>query len=311
MKKENHQRGRPRRESLEIARTALWYRRVRDVSGWSEYRLELTFDEAGRAGRGLRKGTRWNKYKFGKASPGRQLLERVETAFPGTLFAYDHPIWTLAVERLLPSTELRRLVGLLPPEIADLLVDPDSPPTSVFWMRPELDHRAVISSLRSIVRERGIGHFGAVAGLLALIHDATNRQLDQQHFDCHVALADAAARAYGKVDEAAYAWRLEAYVFRHWVETEYRKPQMKGIVEEVRALESGPQVPWIPRQRILDLGQPNVHRNTEKEQDARGYWAAETLAAKAMKFGLSGGGDLDQCQVAKNTVPAELACGRL
>lgn len=293
MTHEKTTRGRPPRESLEVARTALWYRRVRDVSGWTEYRLELAFDEADRAGRGLRKGTRWNKYKFGKASPGRQLLVRVETAFPGTLFAYDHPIWTLAVERTLPSMELRRLVGLLPHEIADLLVDPDSPPTSVFWMRPQLDHRAVIASMRAMVRARGIGHFGAVAGLLALIHDAANRQLDQQHFDCHVALADAASHAYGQVGDASYAWRLEAYIFRRWLETDYRASEMREVVEAVRALDRGPQVPWMPRQGKLELGKPNAHRNSDRAEDARGYWAAQKLAVTAKLLGFSIDGELD------------------
>jgi hypothetical protein len=289
MTQEKKHKGRPPRESLEVARTALWYERVRKVSGWTEYRLEAAFDKVDRLGRGMHKGSRWNKYKFGRASPRRPLLLGVEEKFAGTLLAYDHPIWTLAASRTLNSQELRGLVGLLPPEIAGLLIDPASPPNSAFWVRNELEHRELIASMLAMVRARGIGHFGAVAGLLALRHDAVNRQLEEQHFDCHVALADAAARAYGHLDDEVYAWRLESYVFSRWLDTNYRDKRMREVVEAMRGLETGPSAPWMPRQGGLALGRPNAHRSSAALQDMRGFWVGQKLAGMASQMGLAGG----------------------
>lgn len=286
---EKKHKGRPPRESLEVARTALWYDRVRKVSQWTEYKLEVAFDEVNRLRQKKHKGSRWNKYKFGRASPGRPLLLDVEEKFPGTLLAYDHPIWTLAARRAMNSRELRGLVGLLPQEIAGLLIDPASPPNSAFWVRDELKHRDLIASMLAMVRARGIGHFGAVAGLLALVHDAINRQLEEQHFDCHVALADAAAHAYEHLDDEVYAWRLESYIFSRWLETNYRNTRMREVVEAMRGLEKGPSAPWMPRQGGLALGRPNAHRHADALQDTRGFWVGQKLAGMASQMGLAGG----------------------
>jgi len=290
MKQEKKRIGRPPRESLEVARTALWYDRVRKVSQWTEYKLEVAFDEVDRVGRGMHKGSRWNKYKFGRASPGRLLLLRVEAMFPGTLLAYDHPIWTLAASRKVSPRELRALVELLPPEIGGLLIDPESPPNCAFWVRDELKHRDLIASMLAMVRARGIGHFGAVAGLLALVHDAINRQLEGQHFDCHVALANAATQAYGHLDDEVYAWRLESYVFSRWLETNYRNARMREVVEAMRALDKGLSAPWTPKQGGLPLGRPNVHRYADASRDTRGFWVGQKLASMASQMGLAGGG---------------------
>ena len=290
MTQEKKQRGRPARESIEVARTALWYERVRKVSKWTEYKLEVTFDEVDRVGQKMHKGSRWNKYKFGRASPGRSLLLRVEAKFAGTLIAYDHPIWTLAPCRTVGSTELRHMVELLPMEIADQLIDPESPPNSAFWMRGGTKHRDLIGSMVALARVEGLGHFGAVSGLLALIHDAVNRQLEEQHFDCHVALAQAAAIEYRNRGNEVYAWRLESYVFSRWLETEYRSKQLRVVVEAMRSLNMGPSVPWMPRQGGLALGQPNAHRHAAALQDTRGFWVGQKLAGMAIQMGLSSGG---------------------
>lgn len=284
---EKKQRGRPVRESLEAARTALWYERVLEVSQWTEYKLEVTFDDVNRVGGKKHKGSRWNKYKFGRASPGRDLLLRVEEKFPGTLVGYDHPMWTLAISRTLAPHELRALIGRLPKQVSDELVDRESPPDSAFWMRNDASHRDMIRSMLELGRTDPPGHTGTVSGLLALIHDAVNRQFEEQHFECHIALAAAAARGYRKRPDRRYSGRLESNIMGRWLETEYRNKEMRAVVDSMRELDGGPNAPWLPLQSELALGWPSAHRNASALLEQRGFWACQKLAKMAREMGLA------------------------
>lgn len=289
MAAEKKQRGRPAREPLEAARTALWYDRVLERSEWTEYKLEVTFDDVKRVGGKKHKGSRWNKYKFGRASPGRDLLLRVEEMFPGTLRSYDSPIWTLAIRNSLAPSELRGLIELVPKPVSNALVDRESPPDSVFWMRNDASHRDMLRSILALGRAEFPGHSGAVCGLLALIHDAVNRQLEEQHFDCHVALAQAAAHGYRHRPDTPYTWRLESNILGRWLSTEYRSKPMRKVVESMRALEKGPFAPWMPQQGGLALGQPNAHRNACDLLERRGFWVGQELVKMAHEMGLDAG----------------------
>lgn len=289
MAAEQKQRGRPAREPLEAARTALWYDRVLEQSEWTEYKLEVTFDDVKRVGGKKHKGSRWNKYKFGRASPGRDLLLRVDEMFPGTLLSYDSPMWTLAIRSTIASNELRGLIELLPKRIASALVDRESPPDSAFWMRNDASHRDMIRSMLELGRADVPGHSGAVSGLLALIHDAVNRQLEEQHFECHVALAQAAAHGYRHRPDTSYTWRLESNILGRWLRTEYRSKAMRKVVESMRGLEKGQIAPWMPQQGGLALAQPNAHRNANALLEQRGFWVGQELVKLAHEMGLDPG----------------------
>lgn len=214
---------------MEVARTARWYDFVRETSGWSELRLEVAYDKLDRPEGKAHRSSRWNKYRFGRASPGRELLLRVEQTFPGTLAFYDHPMWELAARRTMSSQELRNLIRRLPWIQAEL-VDPESRPESQFWVRSDSDHRSMVRAMLALERTEPYGHSGALAGLLSLIHDAVNRQREEQHFDCHVALALAASYGYHLYPNAVYTWRLESIVLGRWLETEYRRTQFREVV---------------------------------------------------------------------------------
>jgi hypothetical protein len=275
--------GRPPRDPAETVRTAIWYDRVRNWSGKTELQLEIEFDELDRAGRGLHKSSRWNKYRFGRASPGRDLLLRVETKYPGTLVPYDHPIWRLTTSETLSAGELRSLLALLPEPVANLLLDPSARERSPFWARSESDHRQVIVNALALARSWNIGHIGVLSGLLLLVHDAVNRQLEQQHFDCHVAIAWRAARAYAAspLRDKVFAWRLESYLLGRWLSTEYRRTDLREVVEEIRNLRHGPAAPWVPRQGRLALAKFNAGLQAQAQLEARGFWVCQRLEALA------------------------------
>jgi hypothetical protein len=283
---EKKQRGRPAREPMEVARTARWYDFVRETSNWTEFKLEVTFDKLDRQEGKKHRSSRWNKYRFGRASPGRELLLRVEERFPGTLGAYDHPMWELATRRTMSSQEFRNLIRRLP-WIQAALVDPESRPESLFWIRCDSDHRSMVRAMLALERTEPFGHSGALTGLLALIHDAVNRQREEQHFECHVALAKAASYGYGLHPNAVYTWRLESIVLGRWLETEYTRRQFREVVESMRRVAKGPVPPWMPKQPALGLVEPSAHRNAAERQERRGFWVGQKLLKMAGDYGLA------------------------
>ena len=282
----NKRTGRPPRASIDVVRTIFWYWWVLETSQWSEYKLEVIFDEKDRRALGLHKGSRWNKYKFGKASPSRRLLEEVDQKFPGTLRCYDHPLWTLANEERIAATDLRSLMEQMPREMVAGLVDVDSPAGSPFWVREEAQSDELIKSMLALQSKPKLGYYAVMAGLLLLIHDSTNRQKEMQHFESHVAMAYAATNLPRNVSSETYAWRMESLVLGRWLQTEYKNKRLRDVVDQMRGLKSGPQPPWGPRQSSLALGSVNVRKEANDQRDKMGYWAIHELAKTAKELGL-------------------------
>lgn len=275
-------RGRPPRPQIEVVRVVTWYYAVRKASKWSETKLEIYFDKLDRSSLGRHRGSRWNKYKAGITTPSRDLVAQVGRAFKGTLEVFDHPVWRLASSERLGTPDLRDLVMALPRETAAQFVRPGATATSDFWVRNELDHQAVAAQFLQSHREQAGTHLSVMAGLLALAHDAKARQLESQHFAIHLAIAAVGAHAEQIEDEkfrAWLSWRLEALVLQRWLDTEYTEPRYRDAIGELRAISSGPLVPWAPVQGSLKLGRGPNKKEAADLQNSRGYWVGQRVLA--------------------------------
>ena len=280
MEQQVTRRGRPSRPPIEVVRVVTWYYAVRRASKWSETKLEIHFDKLDRSGLGRHRGSRWNKYKAGITTPSRDLLEQVGRAFKGTLDVFDHPVWRFAVATRLDPSELRDLIEALPQEVANHFVRHGAPANSDFWLRGALDHRAITKQLLECQQEDAASHLTVLAGLLALVHDAKTRQLEEQHFEAHLAIASAAAAsAQFQHDKfrCLWAWRLEALLLQSWLDTEYTEDRYSEALGGLRAITSGPLVPWAPRQTSLKLGRGPNKKEAADLHHSRGYWAGQCV----------------------------------
>lgn len=275
-------RGRPPRPQIEVVRVVTWYYAVRKASKWSETKLEIYFDKLDRSSLGRHRGSRWNKYKAGITTPSRDLVEQVGRAFKGTIEVFDHPVWLLASSERLGVPVLRDLVLALPRDIAAHLVRPGAVATSEFWVRNDLDHEAVAAQFLQSHGKQAAAHLSVVAGLLALAHDAKVRQLESQHFAMHLAVAAIAAHAEQIKDDkfsARLSWRLEALVLQRWLDTEYTEPRYRAAIGELRAISSGPLVPWASVQGSLKLGRGPSKKEAADLQNSLGYWVGQRVLA--------------------------------
>jgi hypothetical protein len=272
--------GRPSRPSIEIARTAWWYAAVRAASGWTEVKLERYFDETGREAMGIRRGSRWNKYRFGRSSPKRKLLERVNERFPGTLNIYEHGVWRLAGSDEVSPLELRRLAQHLPQPLVELIVDRNAPEHSPFWLLPDFSHRVVIGAVASSQPSLNLYHLDAVSALLVLARDGLQRQQERQHYEAYVAMAHQACRFYREIKHPI-VWRLEANLFNAWLATEYKTAEFRATLSALRRVSSGNPTPWEPSvgTEIGNFGtQSDPRAALQARKDSRGYWAACKLS---------------------------------
>lgn len=279
------QRGRPARPATEAERTISWYWRVRELSGWSETRLETKFDERDRAGRGMHRGSRWNKYKAGITSPGEGLLAKVESAFPSSRAAFDHPLWEFLTEASLSGLALRNALGGLPQELAERLVDDGAAPSSSFWLKVEPTQNHVGALVTSWSPVTHLHRLSLLAGLVGLIRLTAIRQDEALHFACHIALA-----RIGGLDPPTdfceqQAWRVESLLLHRWLATEYRQEHYRTIVSELRTITTGPPVPWASPQATLTLGRSANKKEAADLRNAHGFWVAQRLLRQPVPWG--------------------------
>lgn len=270
-------RGRPTRRALDAIRTAYWFYLVCYVSELSERELENQFDSCARLERGLPRGTRWNKYKLGRSSPSRALLDQVEAAYPGTIRIYDHRFWEFVQSEVISPPALFEHLSRLPKQIVDLFIHPDAEAGSDFWLRGDFKPKAVFEQLRKWEGTGEITHLLYVEVLLAVIHDARNRQLEAQHFTVHVELAALAARTHQGDTFAPLAWQIEAFIFSRWLRTDYRSPRLREVVGALRGKHSGPPAPWNNKLRTVPR-HSGTETPTRSFSNLHGYWAARQLS---------------------------------
>jgi len=267
-----------------------WYYAVRRASKWTERHLETHFDKLDRVGLGRHRGSRWNKYKAGITTPGRELLDLVERKFKATRAVFDHPVWSLAGSENLAARELRDLICALPPELAVLFLRHDAAPKSDFWMRSDIDPSTAIQQVTQWYQQKKLEHLTALAGLLTQVHVARIKQQEKAHFEAHVAIVDlAAAEAEGRHDKFTdlWAWRLESLLLEKWLDTEYTEHVLADSIRALRAIKSGPLPPWVPTQTSLKLGRGPNKREAADLQNSRGYWAGQRLLAQRKGVRLS------------------------
>jgi hypothetical protein len=256
-----------------------WCHAVRFLAGWTETKLEAFFTEPERAAKATSRPTRWNKYRFGRASPPRDLLEPVNEKFPATLAVHDHVVWTLADLQQPSSEQLRQLAERLTPRFADLLLDPKVTKLQLFWRRCDISPRALITVAGLQADGNHIAYMEAVAALLWIAHEGVLRQDELQHFESYVAIVHAAQGHYERVVvNEPMAGRLEAHLFANWLDTNYRTLHYARTVHELRRLQTGPQAHWIKSQKKLILSDESRLTELRHSRDQRGYWAARKLA---------------------------------
>jgi hypothetical protein len=197
---------------------------------------------------------------------------------PHSISFYDHPVWNLAGHEFFPTREL----GTSLREVETFrwwVLDPASSPDSPFWLARDFDHRCVISKAleRPTADPLWIWHYlGKSAILIALVHDALNRQREVQHFEAHVALAQ-----HAKLQPSArycdFRFDLEAILIARWLGTSYRKAQLRDRMEALRRTDLG----WPPfTGRQLPMFGLVAPRKEQEYLTARlGHRIAERLAS--------------------------------
>jgi hypothetical protein len=250
------------------------------------------FDDVDREATGAHRGSRWNKYKFGRTSPDLRFLQAVEKAYQGTLNFYNHPVWTMASGTSMSNAELGECISRMPREISRIFAEKEEDLYSSFWVRPELNHRDVIKTIFATRIRDDYGYFQRVAVLLAFIRDAALRQREAQHFESHVALARLANSWYKGRTEGPTIWRMEAFVFLNFVNTRYRKELYKRVVQDLSAITQGDHPPWLAVNMSLELSKGNSVREELSERDKRGYWIGAKLAHVAQELGFSQDGQM-------------------
>lgn len=166
----------PYREDPEIRRfrTRAWLFAVLDASQLSVAALEREFSESGVWENGARSCI-WQKYKAGSVVPrcGRRgngslnLVDRVESRYPGTATWLTLPLWRLADPHPLDMASIRATMEALPPRIRSyFILEPhEDEANRVFWRR-----EAPLEQTEAVLR-----HFHTVddfIAILALIREA-------------------------------------------------------------------------------------------------------------------------------------------
>ena len=244
-------KGRPRRSLWEEIRTGLWYWEVRRASDFPEGKLERLFDERPQDRRGEHGSARWNKYRFGRRSPGRPLVARVGKDFPSSLSVFDHVIWTLLSKYEASASDLwQALRGI--PTLATLLTDanPNGGRPPLFWRNNASSHRSVIKALADMEVSRLDEWLDRLTVLLILLHDARLRQREVQHFEVNMAIAHCAPTEMN--DRAAMQLKLLSHLLSRFLFAQYNLLSLKALWDEYPAFQLKVP-PWTPAQRSLNF----------------------------------------------------------
>jgi hypothetical protein len=193
------------------------------------------------------------KYLRGEAGPSPRQINELETAFPGTLAWYDHPIWSLA-RRPLNVFELGELLTQLPARVRDGWVVHSFVPGQLFW-------RDQAMSLPSKAAQMLEGNdLDQAAGALGLIQDALSRQDEADYLCGWVVWALVGARMRGHPVcgvlyphfFGALASTLQAVVF----ESAPVRRQLRNILEAARR-----QFSWDDDNDESELREPLVTKS--------------------------------------------------
>jgi hypothetical protein len=170
----SRRRGRPKRDLVDGFRVQSWFNDVTERSGKTTAELAELFGslngKLSTANSGL-----WHKYARGAVAPGRDMLTRVDKAFPGTASWFDHPFWTVIREAPLSMGELLEIYKALDDEVQGLLLMHFRDNERPFWRRPTDDIDSLYGELLDLESIAGI------TAHLALIKEAETIQNQRQH----------------------------------------------------------------------------------------------------------------------------------
>lgn len=161
-------------------RVQAWFKAVTTKSGLSARELEEKFRED--SGKKVKRSCIWNKYRRGEVVPRTgyrpnsrpNLLDRVETEYPGTTKWLLSPIWRLADKAPMEMSEIRAVYLGLPPLIRSLYITAEANANGRFW-RKTMKAETVFSTLFCI---RDLDAFTAS---LAMVREAEIIQSPKAH----------------------------------------------------------------------------------------------------------------------------------
>lgn len=159
--------GRPKRGAADVLRARVWFMAVENESGKTANALEMEF-------RGATAGIRrlpglWGKYARGEVSPSAELVNAVESVYPGTARWFNHPLWRLVRNTPITFEELKPIFFELGVEARNLLVF-EAGREEVFWRKPA-DLGTIYQALLDLEALDD-----SVTGILLLIKEAEFRQ---------------------------------------------------------------------------------------------------------------------------------------
>lgn len=173
----------PYKEDHEIRkmRVQAWFHAVSLESGLTPRELEKKFSES-ETEKKVKRSCVWNKYRRGEVVPrsgprpdGKpNLVDRVETAYPGTAKWLTLPLWRLLDRAPMEMSEIRRCYESLPRPMRAMFIHPDATESSVFWQRK----LATEDSCAVLIKFGGIDGFIA---MLAMIKEAEIIQDERSH----------------------------------------------------------------------------------------------------------------------------------
>lgn len=165
-------------------RVQAWFLAVSLASKLTPRELEKQFSESGND-RKVKRSCVWDKYRRGDVVPrsgprpdgGLNLVDRVETAYPGTAKWLTLPLWRLLDKAPMEMSEIRRNLEKLPDLMRQMFIYSQARPSGLFWRR-DTDYEDACDLLL---------RFGSLDGLnavLALAKEAEIIQDQYQHQDC-------------------------------------------------------------------------------------------------------------------------------
>lgn len=155
-------------------RAQAWFKAVSLSSGMTAAELEREFSERKTEGAKTMRSCIWDKYRRGDALPrsGRKtsgelnLVERVETKFPGTAKWLTSPLWRLLDKAPMEMSEIRQIYEEMPSMLRPLFLAPSSEATEIFWRR-QIGYKETYKTLAQL------GSLEALTATLAMIREAT------------------------------------------------------------------------------------------------------------------------------------------
>jgi hypothetical protein len=131
---EKSTRGRPKRNSIDVLRTKVWFHAVKAMSGLpsacaieSKLEPDLLHDDED----GLVRSSKWISYQMGTRVPRRikgksYAVDVAEVTFPGTAVYFDSPLWDVLRGVDVDEKWINHKLGVLGPAVANVLMESSS-----------------------------------------------------------------------------------------------------------------------------------------------------------------------------------------